>query len=291
MTFLALAVVWSSLTADPPYIRSRADPSDANSACLHWVAGTLTMQQSSLGDPSLPDGSEFAAISRAIQSWKTQMDSCGNLQLGEGAHVDSRQTGYVVGSANQNVVLFRMNDCQVTVDPSDPCWDAGVCGNTHDCWEHSSGIIALTTTSYEPTTGKLFDADIEGNASEFLFTTVDSPLCSYADQSTDCVAFDVQNTFTHEMGHVLGLAHTQYPGSIMNPTAPEGDLSKRDIDPGSLSFVCEAYPAGMVSTNCLPTPAAVAGSSVSCASARVAPSVWLAAGVLLFAARRRRRLV
>jgi hypothetical protein len=228
-----------------------------------------------------------------VNHWQVEFDRCSNLIFREGPRTATKRVGYRVGSEdNENVILFRERACLDVVTTDDPCWASGSCGNAYDCWEHSGGTIALTTTSYDPGNGRLFDADVEANAAYFLFTTVDSPECPPGDLTATCVAFDVENTFTHELGHVVGLAHTANPGSTMNPSAPLGETSKRTIDPGSLGFVCQAYPRGLPSTTCLPPPEAIEGSSLSC-SVSPGQAGWLSTmlGLAFLRARKRRESV
>src|SRR5262249_13277792 len=133
----------------------------------------------------------------------------------------------------------------------DPCKMKDDCGNEYDCWDHQPAAIAITTTTYEPQSGRIIDADVELNAPNFTFTTVDSPPCVKPNFAQTCVATDVQNTLTHEIAHMLGLAHPTSPGSTMNPTAPPGETSKRVVDPGTAGFPCAVYPKGGVSKDCI----------------------------------------
>jgi hypothetical protein len=95
------------------------------------------------------------------------------------------------------------------------------------------------------------------------------------------VYYDVQNTMTHEFGHLHGLDHTSYAGSIMNTTARPGDTNKRTIDPATMDFVCkDAYPKGKPSHDCVATP-------TGCAAAPGAPLLALGWLVLLLRGRRR----
>jgi hypothetical protein len=64
------------------------------------------------------------------------------------------------------------------------------------------------------------------------------------------VANDVQSFDTHEFGHFLGLAHAPDPSSTMYYLVPYADTSRRALDPGSLQFVCDVYPAGRASNDC-----------------------------------------
>src|SRR5262249_38090425 len=146
---------------------------------------------------------------------------------------------------NENILLFRFQSCSF-VDKSDSCWDPknDDCGNKYDCWQHNAMAIAITTTTYDPLSGRILDADIEFNHPNFMCTTVDAPPCVNRMFAPTCVATDVQNTVTHEIGHMLGLAHTLFAGSTMNPTAPPGETSKRVLDDGTKNFPCAVYPKG-----------------------------------------------
>jgi len=249
-----------------PYVRTKTDD---GSHCLRWpvgssARGSVSFVQSSVGDPSLGPG-VFDAISRSAQTWQGQLQTCGDMDLVEGARSGSRFVGYHQGGQNENLVLFRTQLCSSVVPQGDPCVGAGTCGNTYDCWDHGSTIVALTTSSYVISSGELVDADVEMNAASATPTIVDSPPCS-GTLSTSCVANDVQNAATHEIGHFLGLAHSPDPSSTMYASEPIGETSKRVLDSGSKQFVCDVYPSGHPSQDCLPTSGTVPTAS-GCSSA------------------------
>lgn len=259
MSGASLMLTLALLGSSAPYVRTKVDTgitNDPNAHCFYWNAGTVTFNQSAAGNAATPGQSEFDAVSAAWQSWRAIMTECGSLSLIEGPRVSDRTIGYDQENPgdNRNVILFRPDLCANVVPSGDACrTEKGGCGNKYDCWSlgYSKGTIALTTTTYDVDTGVLYDADVEFNAGSFLFTTVNSPPCSTAPYSTSCVAYDVQNTMTHEAGHFLGLDHTDNPGSTMNPTAPVGETSKRQIDTGSHDFVCEVYPKGKPAVDCV----------------------------------------
>lgn len=299
MSFAPLLIALALGQSDP-YIRSRVTAGDTSTQCLFWTVPTITWQLSSPGNPKSSDlqkQQEFAAIRRSFQSWETIFESCGNLRFQEGAMTDSRQVGYVTKGTNENVVLFRSQHCKDVTPVNDPCWKDESCGNVHDCWDGDAFTIALTLTTYDQKSGIIYDSDIQLNSSDFVFTTVDGPACSVPVNNGTCVATDVQNTMTHEIGHLIGLDHTLATGSVMYPKAPTGETSKRTIDSGSRDFVCTAYPKGHPSQSCF-TPTLNAGSTVAalgqqatgCSSTGGGP--WLSAlvGGALLAWRRRRSL-
>jgi len=157
------------------------------------------------------------------------------------------------------------------------------CGGIYDCYEDHGAAdrstVALTTVLYDPSTGRLFDADMEVNgwdgvagplssgtasAPHGYYFTCDTqagrPPCTTYGQA-DCNGFDLRNTVTHEAGHVVGLAHpcgdagtpscdaplppwetVPYAERTMYPSTTLGETSKRALSPDDVAGVCAAYP-------------------------------------------------
>jgi hypothetical protein len=271
-TLVAIAAITSGVVvSNAPYARSHVNSNDPSSQCLWWNAGSVVFYQSAVGNP-VNGGTEFAAISSSLQSWRAIQNGCGNLTLSEGLPHLSGTAGRTVGydqnsSNNYNVVMFRQTLCTSAAPPGDPCFSNNTCNNQYDCWGNNSSTIGLTTTTFRVSSGQILDADIEFNAAVFHFTTwpatgspcIGCPTCSGGNYS-NCVSTDVQNTATHEFGHSQGLDHTTYCGpvdggimcSVMNPTSSTGETSKRAIDPWSAGFVCDVYPKGQPSQPCIP---------------------------------------
>ncbi len=104
--------------------------------------------------------------------------------------------------------------------------------------------------------------------------------------NTNCVASDVQNTTTHELGHLLGLGHSSAAGSTMSFRANPGELSKRVLDADSARFVCDVYPAGKPSRTCkiVPVSSELGTAARGCTSA---PGALIFALAALLMRRRR----
>ena len=227
------------------YVRSHVVKDDPTSQCVWWHDSTLiTFQQHADGNPETPGETEFAAITAAFATWGRQLDACGSLHFEEGPRATSRQ----VKNDQTRLVLFRQVDCN---DVMPACNDPSQCGNERDCWEHANGALAITSTFYDVTSGQMMDADIEFNTPQFIFTTVDAPVCVAPNFNVGCVATDVQDTATHEIGHLLGLGHSPAASSTMNARAVPGELNKRVLDDDSKKFVCDVYPAGKAARSCL----------------------------------------
>lgn len=235
------------------YSRTRMSDSNPASQCIWWKENTtISIRPNAAGNPETPGDTEFVAIGAAITTWQTELAGCSSLTLTEGARSQSRLVEYdsAVSATNENLVVFRQRPCRQVVPVGDSCSSNGSCANKYDCWDFTDGAIAITTTSFSPKTAQIFDSDIELNTPAYFFTTVDMPVCARGGEGFTCVATDVQNTMTHELGHLLGLAHVADVASTMSARAALGELNKRSLDPGSKRFVCDVYPRGMPSKTC-----------------------------------------
>jgi uncharacterized membrane protein YgcG len=235
---------------DAGYVRERTSD---GAHCLRWpvtagASSEVTFVQSAAGDFKLGSG-VFAAVSASEGTWAAQASACSSLSLREGASSASRLTGYNQAGPNENLVLVRTTDCARAVPPNDPCRASDSCDNAYDCWDHGAVVLALTQLTYD-TSGAIVDTDIEVNGDSAPLSLVDAPPCTPGNVTPSCVAIDVQNTVTHEMGHALGLDHSPDPASTMYASAPLGETSKRILDPASKQFLCEVYPPRLASRDC-----------------------------------------
>src|SRR5262249_41096069 len=76
-----------------------------------------------------------------------------------------------------------------------------------------------------------FDADVEFNTADYEFTVGD-----------DNVHYDFLSIATHEVGHFLGFAHSEQPGTVMTPTYPPGSTALRNLSPDDAMGMCATFP-------------------------------------------------
>ncbi|MCA3013177.1 MAG: matrixin [Myxococcaceae bacterium] len=284
-----IAVVLLSLVSSQAYARSRAAEGDPKTQCLWWKErSVITWQQARQGNAATPGDDEFGAVASSFSTWQDVLTGCGSLTLQQGPRSDSRRAEYLGNGRDENLVVFRERACASVAPRQDPCFSDGSCGNAYDCWQFGELALGITTTSFDPRTGRILDADVELNAHRWLFTTVDAPPCPVGAPMTDCVATDVQNTVTHEVGHLLGLAHVDALNSTMAPRAAPGETSKRVIDPGSRRFICDVYAAGRPSLTCFTLALGTESGPAVKQSCTSAPGGALLALALTLAWRRRR---
>ncbi|MBZ4415542.1 myxosortase-dependent metalloprotease, MXAN_2677/MXAN_2678 family [Myxococcus sp. RHSTA-1-4] len=233
-----------------PVFRRTAVP--GRPLCLMWPGRDYVYHLDPAGSARTPGNTEVAAIEASFASWRALSGTCSDYAFRRGEDWSLPvAVGYdqELPFNNYNIITFRERACPAVVPSDDPCWGDESCGNVYRCWDHGEATIGLTTSTFSFRDGRVLDSDIELNG-YYLFTTVDSPVCQ-GSPATNCVSTDLENTMTHEIGHVVGLDHVTAPGSTMEATAPPGETRKRLIDPGSAAGFCSIYPRGLPPTQCI----------------------------------------
>ena len=164
---------------------------------------------------------------------------CAGTQEDKTACLDAVQKSFATWTAPDCTVLKF--DAQGTTDRTDVGYDQANPGQninlivwTFANWPYEAAALALTTTTYMPSTGVIVDADMEVNGQNFEWRALATPDSRYT---------DIQNVVTHEAGHFIGLDHVNDTASTMYPTAPYGEISKRQLAQDDINGVCAIYPA------------------------------------------------
>lgn len=146
------------------------------------------------------------------------------------------------GTPSMNVGTFGPVECdeQENPDPNHPNEynraaekGANVIMFRDDGWPYQGSIdaYALTTVTFNPETGELFDADIEVNSTDF-------------DVSVDGTGTDLQSILTHEVGHFLGMAHAASSDqtATMRQSWDGRGTDLRTLTADDEAGICDAYP-------------------------------------------------
>lgn len=139
-------------------------------------------------------------------------------------------------------------------------------------WTHSGlETLGLSTLTFNPSTGEIYDVDLELNGQVAWSTTGDAEI--------DPSAYDLWTVLTHEAGHALGFSHSTDPvpsgdgGTVLPAMAPNyepGGTTGRALTKDDTDAVCAVYPSrnqrltasGLVAANpCLLAPATPGGSA------------------------------
>jgi len=180
---------------------------------LYWANRRIEMRGAYETCLDVSAGEVRAALLDAMNEWETAGGGCTDIAFAEGDHPTGLETN-LYGSRNdgENRIVWHEETWPADADPD---------------------ALAVTTWVYDTRTGEIKDADIDVNGVSFTWTT-----------SSTTVLTDVQNTFTHELGHVLGFAHVVDPEATMYGSSDVGELAKRDLSPDDVAAVCTVYPFG-----------------------------------------------
>lgn len=98
--------------------------------------------------------------------------------------------------------------------------------------------LAITTVTFNVNTGEIYDADIEVDSSKPISTMTPVPSLQY----------DLQSILTHEVGHFLGLAHSDQPCAAgvdcatMDAVYRTGSDDFRTLEADDIAGICTIYP-------------------------------------------------
>ena len=244
----------------------RTGPTKAGHS-LYWESGCVFVTVDAPGTAVIPGDGEFSVIDAAIDEWNSKTADCSYLTV-----VNEGRKALEVGKDKVNLIKFRDTTwCRPAVDDdSARCYSAQAAGIT------TAVYIDDKTSSRD---GAIIDADIDINGVDFAITVNGQSMGSG-------IKSELQNTLTHELGHLLGLEHpcraqgdpprvdnlgnpvpTCIPGldppniadATMYNFQTEGEIKKETLEPDDIAAICETYPTNKDPDTCDHVPVSTAG--------------------------------
>ncbi len=329
---LAACIALGAIRPAFAFVRLTTEPQQPDKGvCLWWKPRSITyvVDASAFTGQGCPGGGAVSqAVQRGFPAWTQatragQTEPCTDFKFVYGGETARQDLGYDPSGNNVNLVVYRKGQCSdpAVAPAGDECHATpGACADKYNCWEHgtpslAAHTLALTTTSFDRTTGEILDADAELNGwngsaaapAGSYFTCGGPGLTTCSDPpygQSGCNWTDLGGTLTHEAGHMLGLDHvctTSYPAPynacpsptpVMAPTAPNGDTSRRSLTSDDVEAVCTLYPAGGPTRTCLSSSGSAqslgAAQAVGTGCSTGGGGLGLLAGVLPLLTLRRR---
>ncbi len=254
---------------------------------LAWHRRCVALSIDEQRPAGLTDELVFSSVDLAMTAWSDVRCAEGTVELTLGRDrqpAQCQRAEFSLEDGNVSVIAFVSDWAERDLDPL---------------------AYALTTVWHDRDTGEILDADVLVNATRGPYAWCPEPDGCLPD-AEEVIAVDLPNTLTHELGHVLGLSHSQEPEATMAGEAPRGEVRKRTLEADDRAGLCAAYPPGSLPVTCDFTP--YGGFDLNCVeepcqegcccrierqgaegSRPTAPFEWLllAGGALWLAARRR----
>lgn len=185
---------------------------------LHWPSPCLyyAVQRDGSTKARIDAATFQQTVQEAFDAWAgAECESGGSprFQAQFQGFVGCRQREVVCGGTEKNVNVMMFHDQD---------------------WPELPSVIGLTTPAGGVESGRLVDADLEINSESYTFSLGASGAGEV--QLLDVVA--------HEVGHFLGLSHSDAEGSLMSVGYESLQLSRELLTADDVAAICAAYPPG-----------------------------------------------
>jgi hypothetical protein len=249
------------------------------------------------GTKAIAGDGEFDIVDASIKTWNDDTASCSYLTVMS----DGRKALEVSGKDRINLIKFRDDTWGRPASGSDPARN------------YAPQAAGITTATYiddanSARDGAIVDADIELNGVNFTITADSEP-----GNAQDAV---LQNTLTHELGHLHGLEHPCLaqgdPARVDNLGAPvpscsallpskitdatmynfqdPGETKKETLSDDDIQAICDIYPTAKDPGTCAPVGSTSSGGCCSASGGFDRPDVGLLlAGTTVLIVLRRRK--
>ena len=251
---LILAIICAVLAPCPAaaYVNTR----NANGTVITWrKTNCLYMRIDANGSDDVPGDADINAARKAWMNWFNATKTCSYITFKEEPSRKNLTAAYNPDGDNENIISW-----------------------VESGWTYNAHAVALTKVSFvemkdhpgEGEDGRILDADIIFNGQHLRFSTTGA-----------AQRHDIENTLTHEIGHVLGLDHNCDDGTYKSPPvdhtgkaipacgsskvtaamkettmyylADDGETKKRSLSSDDIKGICETYPMVLDPGVCKPT--------------------------------------
>jgi len=242
---LALAASFSADHASA-YCRMTTDGSSqiGNAPCptegapLEWKDACLSYAIDGQGSEWMDDADVQAAIDASFASW--QNADCGGSKpnlIFKAFRASTCQRAEFNTTGNVNTIAF--------LDPfQDPCADQA----------YPARAFAVTVVWHNTSTGEILDADMMINDEFAVGGNAGGPYANCPDTGCEGTDADLASIVTHEIGHFIGIGHTDVPQATMFASADRRDVGKRTLAQDDVDAVCDIYPPGNLDQSCTAIP-------------------------------------
>lgn len=186
---------------------------------LFWKNACVSYSLNEAATSKIAYASAAAVIDASFATWATATCPSGaalGLSFTSRSPVEADEVRYNPEGPNQNLIVFR-----------EASWPYNDPNNT----------LGLTTVTFDATTGEIFDADLEINATGKNLTATDP---------VPATGYDLQSVVTHEVGHFLGLAHATDNRATMYASYKPGSTALRTLTADDVAGACAIYPSADV---------------------------------------------
>jgi hypothetical protein len=185
---------------------------------LHWAGPCLDYAVQEAGSPRTGlDAAAFQqAVADAFAAWEAAPCPGGGSPRFHAqfqGYVSCDRHEAVCGDASQNVNVMMFHDT---------------------AWPGTASEIGLTTPTGGVSSGLVVDADLELNSADFELSL----------GTARPGALNLSDVLAHEVGHFLGLGHSDVAGSLMFEDYTGVTLSPDLLTADDIAAICRVYPPG-----------------------------------------------
>ena len=211
---------------------------------LQWPVACLSYAIDRRGSSWMPFSDVEQVVDTSFNTW--QNETC------DGEPVDL--IFKPLNSSTCQRAEFRESGNVNTIAFLDPWEDQ--CGS-----EYSPNAFAVTIVWHNTSTGEIFDADMMINDLLGPYERCSESGCEPGTTGNPGPV-DLQSIVTHEVGHFIGIGHSNVDGATMAPSSARTEVSKRTLEQDDIRAVCAIYPPGSLDDSC--NPDVVGGLDLNC---------------------------